>query len=59
MKEKEQLLGEICYAIRLTQRTARLYRRIQGMGIFLLVLGGSVSMASLSNNLTDWIVGFC
>ena len=29
MKDKDQLLGEIRYAIRLTERTARLYRRIQ------------------------------
>lgn len=56
MKHKEQYLGEIRYAIRLTQRTARLYRRIQTTGVFLLVLGGSASMAYLSTTFPNWLM---
>ncbi|GAA4335872.1 hypothetical protein GCM10023144_29630 [Pigmentiphaga soli] len=55
VQTKEQLLGEIRYAQRLAQRTARLYRRIQAVGTFLAVLGGSGAMAGISNNIPPWI----
>lgn len=54
-KSHNQLKGEIRYAIRLCQRTARLYRRIQSVGVFLSILGGSATMSSLSGNLPHWV----
>ena len=51
MKTRDQLLGEIRYAIRLCQRTARLYRRAQTTGIFLAIVGGSGTLAGLSGSL--------
>lgn len=48
-KTREQLIGEIRYAIRLAERTARLYRHIQTMGTFFTVLGGSGTISLLSN----------
>lgn len=58
MKDRYQLIGEIRYAIRLTQRTARLYRRVQTTGIFLSILGGSATMASLADGMPTWIASF-
>lgn len=54
-KNHDQLRGEVRYAIRLCQRTARLYRHIQTAGTFFGILGGSAAMASLSNNLPHWL----
>ena len=56
MQTKEQLIGEIRYAIRLTQRTARLYRRIQTIGTFLTVVGGSAALAAFAGNLLPWVL---
>lgn len=50
-KSKNQLQAEIRYAIRLCQRQARLYRRIQAFGVFLSVIGGSATFSILSNSL--------
>lgn len=47
MKTHEQLVAEIRYAIRLCQRTARLYRRVQTLGTFVSIIGGSAIMAGL------------
>lgn len=55
MKDRNQLLGEIRYAIRLTQRTSRLYRRVQTAGVFLSIVGGSSTMASLSDSVPFWV----
>ncbi len=55
MKDRTQLQSEIRYAIRLTQRTARLYRNIQATGIFLSILGGSAAMSSLAGTFPIWI----
>ena len=55
MKDKQQLIGEIRYAIRLTQRTARLYRRVQTTGVSLGIIGGSATMASIANQIPAWI----
>ena len=55
MKNRDQLLGEIRYAIRLTQRTARLYRRVQTSGVFLSIIGGSATMAALANGTPAWV----
>lgn len=55
MKDRNQLFGEIRYAIRLTQRTARLYRRVQTAGIFLSIVGGSATMASLADGVPFWV----
>ncbi|GKS68964.1 hypothetical protein W03_09680 [Nitrosomonas sp. PY1] len=52
---KQQLLGNIRYAIRLTQRTARLYRRVQTVGIFLSIVGGSAAMTSIATNIPAWV----
>ncbi len=54
-KSKEQLIAEIRYTIRLCQRTARFYRRIQAIGTFFGILGGSAAMAALSDNLPAWV----
>ncbi len=54
-KTHDQLKGEIRYAIRLCQRTARFYRRIQTVGVFLAIIGGSATMATLFNSLPQWI----
>lgn len=55
MKDRNQLIGEIRFAIRLTQRTARLYRRIQTCGVFLSIIGGSAAMASIADGIPAWI----
>jgi hypothetical protein len=55
MKSKEQLKAEIRYAIRLCQRTARVYRRIQTTGTFLAIIGGSATLSTLSNTLPHWV----
>ncbi len=47
----EQLQAEIRYAMRLCQRTARLYRRIQSLFTFFTVLAGSSALVSVSANL--------
>jgi len=54
-KSKDQLIAEIRYAIRLTQRTARFYRHIQSLGTFLAIIGGSATLATLSNSLPHWV----
>jgi hypothetical protein len=55
MKEHSQLKNDIRYAIRLTQRTARLYRRIQTTGTFLFIIGGSATFASLAGSMPAWL----
>ena len=55
MKTLEQLQGEIRYAIRLCQRTARLYRRIQTTGVFLAVVGGGGTASLLSTLIPAWV----
>ena len=51
MTSRAQLLGETRYVIRLCQRTARLYRRVQTFGIFVGVAGGSAAVVSLAGAL--------
>jgi len=55
MTTREQRIGEIRYAIRLTQRTARLYRRVQTAGTFLSVIGGSAALSLLAHGIPDWV----
>jgi len=55
MRDRIELQSEIRYAIRLTQRTARLYRNIQTTGIFISILGGSAAMSSLAGGIPVWI----
>lgn len=55
MKTREQYLGEVRYAIRLCQRTARLYRRIQAAGVFFSIVGGSAALTAIQGNLPAWI----
>jgi len=52
---RDELKGEIRYAIRLTQRTARLYRHIQTAGTFLAVLGGSGTISLLGSSVPVWV----
>jgi len=54
-EKKQQLLAEIRYIVRLCQRHARLYRRIQATGTFFAILGGSAAMTTLSNHLPTWL----
>jgi hypothetical protein len=56
MNEKHAILmGEIRYAERLTQRTARLYRRAATLCTFIGVLGGGSLMASVASGAPDWL----
>ena len=56
MNEKHTILmGEIRYAERLTQRTARLYRRTATFCTFIGVLGGGSLMASVTNGVPEWL----
>ena len=45
---KEELLVELRYAQRLCERTARLYRRVQTVFTFLVLVAGSSAIATLS-----------
>lgn len=51
----EQLRGDIRYAIRLCERTARLYRRIQAVGTFLSLVGGSAAVSGAAGQLPAWV----
>lgn len=54
--DRAVMLGEIRYAERLCQRTARLYRRIQAVTTFFAILGGSAAFGSaLSTDVPDWL----
>jgi len=55
IKTKDQVLGEIRYAQRLAQRTARLYRRIQAISTFLAILGGAGVMSAMATNFPAWV----
>ncbi|MDR1935886.1 MAG: hypothetical protein LBS49_09985 [Candidatus Accumulibacter sp.] len=55
MSTRHELIYSIRYAIRLTQRQARLYRRIQAVGVFLGIIGGSATLSLLAQNLPDWV----
>ncbi len=55
MKTKEDLQAEIRYAIRLCERTARLYRRVQTISTILVILGGSAAFAAVTGELPKWI----
>lgn len=46
-----RVLNEIRYAERLCQRSARLYRRLQAVGVFGSILGGSATLGALSSQL--------
>ena len=48
------LLSEIRFAERLCQRTARLYRRVQSISIFLTAVGGSAVVAAAFNAAPAW-----
>jgi hypothetical protein len=54
MSTRHELNYHLRYAIRLTQRTARLYRRIQAVGIFLSVISGSATLSLLSEAFPPW-----
>ena len=54
-KTKDQLKAEIRYAIRLCQRQSRFYRRIQSVGLFLSILGGSATFSILSTAIPHWL----
>ena len=49
------LMGEIRYAERLTQRTARLYRRAATLFTFLTIIGGSATVSALSDRVPNWV----
>jgi len=55
MKTIEQLRGDIRYAIRLCERTARLYRRIQAAGTFFSLVGGSAAVSGAAGQLPAWV----
>ena len=41
--------------MRLTQRTARLYRRVQTAGTFLSIIGGSATLSLLAQSFPAWL----
>lgn len=55
MPTRHELTYQARYAIRLTQRTARLYRRIQTAGTFLSIIGGSGTLSLISASVPNWI----
>ncbi len=55
MTTRHELIYKIRYAVRLTQRTARLYRRVQTAGTFFSILGGSATLSLLSQSFPDWV----
>jgi hypothetical protein len=57
MKTKEDLQAEIRYAIRLCERTARLYRRVQAVSMFLAIVGGSAAVATVVGELPRLLTG--
>ncbi|MES2742471.1 MAG: hypothetical protein V4754_16215 [Pseudomonadota bacterium] len=58
-QSKEQLQGEIRYAQRLCQRTARLYRRAQTTSTFFSIISGSAALISVSSQLPQWVMFGC
>lgn len=52
---KQQLLNDIRYAERLCVRTARLYRRLHSVSLWLTVTGGSAALASIVPNFPHWL----
>lgn len=55
MKTIEQFRGDIRYAIRLCERTARLYRRVQAAGTFLSLIGGSAAVSGAVGQFSPWV----
>lgn len=55
MKDKIELRSEIRYAIRLCERTARLYRNVQTASTCLTIIGGSAAFAAVSGAVPDWL----
>lgn len=55
--DRDQFNAEARYAIRLCQRTARLYRRIQSAGTFVSILGGSATLAGVAAQLHPAVAG--
>lgn len=55
MTTRHELTYQIRYAVRLTQRTARLYRRVQTAGTFLSIIGGSATLSLLAQSLPTWL----
>lgn len=49
------LLNEVRYSERLCQRTARYYRRLQSMGTFATVVGGSATLSALTSSVPPWV----
>jgi uncharacterized protein (UPF0264 family) len=45
--ERGEIYSEIRYAIRLTERTARLYRKVQTFGVALSIVSGGTAIANL------------
>ncbi len=56
---KEQLQAEVRYAQRLSQRTARLYRRVQTTFTFLSIFAGSAALVSISAQLPQELTLSC
>jgi hypothetical protein len=55
MRTRHDLIYSIRYSIRLTQRQARLYRRIQAAGIFLGIIGGSATLSLPAQSFPEWV----
>jgi hypothetical protein len=55
MSAHHDFVYRIRYAIRLTERTARLYRRVQKAGLFLSIVGGSATLTLLSEAIPAWL----
>ena len=51
-----KLLGELRYAERLCQRSARLYRRVQACTTFVTIVGGSAAASNVFAATPPWLV---
>jgi hypothetical protein len=58
MKTRYELDFEVRYAVRLTERTARFYRRIQGFSLVVAFVGASAPLATITPYVPTW-AGLC
>lgn len=55
MQTHDQLQGTIRYAIRLCERTSRLYRRMETAGTFFAIIGCSATIGGALGDLPTWV----
>jgi hypothetical protein len=55
VKGRAELLNEIRYAERISERTARLYRNVQATATWLAIVSGSGAAVALAQQLPAWV----